>query len=214
MARKEVQIRTKLAMLCRDVPFEERIGLKDNMSVLDVGCGYGEILSRLNADDAFRVGLDMTKNKLINGHDDFANVNFVFGDVSFLPFRNATFDVVMSRQAVSHFWNLDKAIGEMRRVTCERVYIEDSNIFNIIVFLKLLFRFGPDWLWNKQKVLENFGKMEDIHSVFWWKRKIRDPIKLRTRKEFWNSLLDTIWKFFGPDCIFSFELHQRDCGNE
>jgi len=45
--------------LFRLVLLKERIGLKDDMNVLDVGCGKGDHLNKLKAIDLLRVGLDL-----------------------------------------------------------------------------------------------------------------------------------------------------------
>lgn len=191
----------ELIKLFRLVSLEERIGLRDNMKILDVGCGDGRHLSNLHANNLLRVGLDINRIKLRHKR---ANVVFLLGDACYLPFRDKSFDIVMSRQFVSHVWNLDETIKEMIRVSSQTIYTEDSNVLNPVVFLSLLLKFGISWLWKKGK-FHRISKLEDIHSVFWWKRKIRVPIKILTRKEFQNPLLNILWKYFGTDCIFSFK---------
>lgn len=193
--------------LYRYVSMEERLLLKSNMKVLDVGCGFGELLAGLKNKNVLCIGLDLTRSKLVKAHNKRENINFVLGDACYLPFSTSFFDVVTSRQFVSHVWNLDIAIKEMRRVCTGIFYMEDSNMFNPVVLMKLLFRFGPSWFWTKTKVyhqsdLSQYGKAEDIHSMFWWKRKLRRSMIILTRKHFYNPLLDLLWKYFGPDCIF------------
>lgn len=172
------------------------------MAVLDVGCGDGARLSSLQANKLFRVGIDIKKTKLTRKKP--RNVELILGDACYLPFRDKSFDVVMSNQFVSHVWDVDKTIKEMIRASGGIIYTLDSNILNPIVVLKLLIRIGPVWLWKKRK-FNRISKLEDIHSVFWWKRKIRVPINTLTRKEFRNRFLNILWKYFGPDCIFSFK---------
>lgn len=184
------------------VSLEERIGLKDNMKVLDVGCGDGKRVSNLQANKLLRVGIDIKTTKLRRKRPK--NVELILGDACYPPFRDKSFEIVMSNQFVSHVWNIDKTIEEMIRVSRGIVYTLDSNILNPVVVLKLLIRIGPAWLWKKGK-FKRISKLEDIHSVFWWKRKIRFPINILTRKEFRNRFLNILWKYFGPDCIFSFK---------
>jgi ubiquinone/menaquinone biosynthesis C-methylase UbiE len=179
-------------------------------SVLDVGCGTGDVLGELNA--KVRVGLDLTRRKLVGNKKD--NVQFVFADACHLPFRDGCFDVVMSRQFVSHVWMLDLALAEMKRVSHRVFYLEDSNFLNPIVFMGLLFRFGPQWLWQKKQAeatsnLAEFGKREDVHSMFWWKRKM-GTVEVLARRKFQNGVLNWVWKFFGPDVIFRVVLRGND----
>jgi len=192
------------------VPFARRIGI-ENTKILDVGCGYGDVQHELDTNGKICVGIDITKAKLIEGHEKYVNINFVLGDGCSLPFQNKSFDAVMSRQFVSHVWKLDASIEEMKRVCSHLFYLEDSNILNPIVTFGLLLKFGFRWLWNKKKPhfskkLSEFAKCEDIHSIFWWKRKMLSPIKVISRRKFRNPILNTIWKYFGPDCIFVQEL--------
>jgi len=193
------------------IPFTKRIGIKDNAKVLDVGCGSGKILRELNTNGRLCVGLDIIKANLIEAHKKDGNINFVFGDACSLPFKDKTFDVVMSRQFVSHVWKLDASIKEMKRVCCRLFYLEDSNILNPVVTFALILKYGFRWLWNKRKShfskkLSEFAKCEDIHSIFWWKRKMA-PIKVKSRRVFSNRVLNSIWKYFGPDCIFVQEVN-------
>lgn len=192
--------------LFRLISLQERIGLKDNMKVLDVGCGTGKHLNHLQANNLLRVGLDINRAKIRRKK---MNVEFILGDACYLPFRKNIFDIVMCREFVSHVWNIDKALEEMRRVCSQLVYTKDSNILNPVVVLKLLIRIGPVWLWKKSQ-FKRISKLEDIHSVFWWKRKIRFPINILTRKEFRNRFLNIFWKYFGPDCIFSFKAEDDE----
>lgn len=191
-------------MLYRRVSLEERLRLEDAMSVLDVGCGEGNKLNDLKTTNRICVGLDIEKIKIKNGKREYRSLNFILADACYLPLRQNTFDVVFSIQFVSHVWNLDKALEEMTRVSLNIIYVEDSNILNPIVFFTLLAKLGLNWLLQKGK-FKRISKMEDIHSVFWWKRKFRNRITIMSKKIWSNPLLNIGWKYFGSDSIFSFK---------
>jgi SAM-dependent methyltransferase len=190
-----------------EVSWNERLALHLSDSVVDIGCGTGNVLAKVDAE--VHVGLDITRQKLISNKGGKAE--FVFGDACTLPFQSRCFDVVMTRQAVSHIWKLDECLSEMRRVSKRIFYVEDSNLLNPVVLAGLLFRFGPQWLFSKSRVyrgdsLAEFGKREDVHSVFWWRRKL-GKVEVLGRRRFANPLLDWLWRFFGPDAILRMEVN-------
>jgi ubiquinone/menaquinone biosynthesis C-methylase UbiE len=93
-------------------------------SVLDVGCGAGEVTNAVRLafarDDVFYVGVDAASKQIQNARKDFPTVtNMAFatarGDA--LPFADRAFDIVYENSALC--WSLDPAgfIGEMMRTS-------------------------------------------------------------------------------------------------
>jgi len=90
--------------------------------VLDVGCGFGQMLYPFVAlKGAFGVGLDPTYQACRMGHDFYAThvpsarVRFVYGKAESLPFESASFDVVNCGLALPYMDNA-RAIAEIGRV--------------------------------------------------------------------------------------------------
>lgn len=189
-------------LLSTFIPLEQRIGLKDNLNILDVGCGTGQELKQLHAQNLLRVGVDLNKAKLKGKH---SQIHCVLADACYLPFKPRIFDIVMSRQFVSHVWNLHGSFREMERVCNSVVYVEDSNFLNPIVSTELIIRLGFSWLWRKGQ-FARVSKLEDVHSIFWWKRLMKKPIVILTRRRFHNLIVNALWKYFGPDCIFTYRI--------
>ncbi len=97
--------------------------LRDDMSLLDVGCGPGNI----TADLAQRVvsgtviGIDQSSDVIARASRDFPstthpNLSFRVGDVYHLDFADATFDVVYVHQVLQHLGDPVGALREMSRV--------------------------------------------------------------------------------------------------
>ncbi len=185
------------------------------MKILDVGCQFGTNLLELKKCGADVYGVDLmfpyisVLKKRCKCLD--VEVHALVADGAMLPFRDGCFDVVMSREFVSHVANLDRALCEMFRVTREKVILEDTNMMSPKGFFALFARGGLRWLFTKGKV-HNFrlycGKWEDVHSTFWWKRKLSsfaNRLTVVSHVPFVDSLigrfLDFLYRYFGGETL-------------
>jgi SAM-dependent methyltransferase len=91
-------------------------------AVLDVGCGTGEIVSRLAAKyrQASFVGVDLERPHLERAAERCASfgprVRFEYGDALELPFPDAAFDLVICRHVLQAVSDAPRAITEILRV--------------------------------------------------------------------------------------------------
>jgi len=84
------------------------IKISQNTKILDVGCGRG-----ISSDfDCLVVGIDPSK-ELIRLNK---NNSKLIGVAEFLPFRDNSFDYVISVTAIHNFKSIKKAVAEMKRV--------------------------------------------------------------------------------------------------
>ena len=87
--------------------------------VLDVGCGPGENGWFLVRRRGCRyTGLDVSRTALAMGRRKYRHRNFrlVRGDMARLPFRNGSFDAVISTYAIEHLVEPARAFSEMTRI--------------------------------------------------------------------------------------------------
>ena len=107
--------------------------LKPGMSLLDVGCGPGNITADLAGvvSPGNVVGLDMPADLMRDAQAEHgsSNLSFEVGDVYALRFADDTFDVVHAHQVLQHLSNPVGAIREMKRVVKPggHVAVRDSD---------------------------------------------------------------------------------------
>lgn len=100
----------------------ELANIRQHSRVLDVGCGTGytteAVLKKASLGEV--VGIDLTPQQLGKAANKLkpksALVNLSRGDTENLPFRDNTFDAVVSVGAVEYFPNPERALKEMARV--------------------------------------------------------------------------------------------------
>ena len=101
-----------------------RITRANNAFVLDLGCGFGVMATFFRVFGAKEViGYDLNTEKvelfkrlLTYLRPEINNVEPIFGDSSKIPFPEASFDVVIANESVSHFGDLDASLQEAYRV--------------------------------------------------------------------------------------------------
>lgn len=95
-----------------DVPSFRKLSELVNGSVLDIACGAG-YLSVLFKD---YVGMDVSR-KALRLAKKHSHADFVRAEAGHVPFRTGAFGTCMSYDAVEHFVDPGRVVGEMRRVS-------------------------------------------------------------------------------------------------
>ena len=101
--------------------FRGALGEAARGHLLDVACGPGVVTAALAPGAASVVAFDATEQMLEKARSrcakaGLANVDFKCGDAENLPFADGQFDGVVTRLAVHHFADPQRALGEMFRV--------------------------------------------------------------------------------------------------
>jgi len=106
--------------------------------VLEVGCGTGLVLSRIAGFARNARGVDLSPGMLALARD--RGLDVVEGSATALPFPDASFDVTCSFKVLAHVPEIEKALGEMTRVTRPGgvVIAEFYNPFSLRGLLKRL----------------------------------------------------------------------------
>jgi ubiquinone/menaquinone biosynthesis C-methylase UbiE len=92
--------------------------------VLDIGCGTGELAAMLATSDwpVEAVGMDyvpemcMAAGEKLRGHTDPGRAWFAAGDSEFLPFADASFDIVTCSNSFHHYPHQQAVVHKIKRL--------------------------------------------------------------------------------------------------
>jgi SAM-dependent methyltransferase len=86
-------------------------------TVIDIGCGNGYWLSRIDQKKFKLAGCDI-KNNL-----RYVDCDFHTGNIEHLPFADNAFDIVTCHHTLEHVMDLAKSIAEIKRIAKKQVII-------------------------------------------------------------------------------------------
>ncbi len=128
--------------------------------ILDVACGPGLLSKEIaQRSDNFEVfGIDISKHAIELAKKNckkFKNVKFKIGNVYKLPFANEYFDLIICKDSIHHFDDLNSCLKELRRVTKKNGYI----------YLQDLKRNLPAYLLKRSTPPDNLVKKLQYYST-------------------------------------------------
>jgi SAM-dependent methyltransferase len=89
---------------------------KPGQHVLDLCCGQGNVTEALAARGCTAIGADFSATMLDRARRRVPDATFHQADAQDLPFRDGTFDVVVSNVGICHVPDQHRALSEARRV--------------------------------------------------------------------------------------------------
>ena len=118
--------------------------------ILDVGCGTGYITNIISNElDSTVIGCDVDNKRIAFAHSNFGQ-EVIICDITCLPFKNDSFDLIIASEILEHINCIDEALKEIKRIAQKDIIITVPNepFFRIANFFrgKNLTRFGnpPD----------------------------------------------------------------------
>jgi len=92
----------------------------DIQAILDVGCGSGLLLQELLGRSKLLVGIDFSLRMLDTARRKVREAQLILADAEALPFRENSFDCVVSITLLQNVPSPQKAVGECARVLKEK----------------------------------------------------------------------------------------------
>jgi ubiquinone/menaquinone biosynthesis C-methylase UbiE len=113
---QELQGETDLNLQCT----EEILKTLKKKKVLEVGCGRGYLARKLAANNTVTACDIVVPDKL---KKEKSKVKYVEANIQHLPFKDNSFDYVVSTHTLEHVQDLPGAVAELRRVAKEGIII-------------------------------------------------------------------------------------------
>ncbi len=155
--------------------------LKKNEKILDYGCGDLMFARKLrDTNKTLKItGVDVVSAPSIKG------ITFVKYDGKKLPFKNNTFDTVVSVYVFHHCKDAEKAFEECVRVAKNRVIFIEAIAKNRFEILPMKFM---DWLFNVWKP-EPIPLTFQFRTLEEWKKTFKKlKLKVKLEKEIKNPI--------------------------
>ncbi|MFQ6126793.1 MAG: class I SAM-dependent methyltransferase [Candidatus Heimdallarchaeota archaeon] len=154
------------------------ISIAQNCStILDVGCGYGDLLLEFCARGRDTVGIDIDGRRVsiakINFDKGSLRGGFIRCDAHFLPFKNKGFDFSFCNQVIEHVMMPEVVVDEMHRVANQTavMYANDKTPY---YYLKSLVLRRP--LERIPKITRKFNETHYLNFAIPMNKIIADAI--------------------------------------
>jgi len=139
---------------CTEKSIRKILKLIKGKTVADISCGTGYLIKRISRTNKYSTtGVDFNIGRKLLNH---GKINFVKADIHDLPFRDNSFDTVISTHTLEHSTNIIQAISELRRITKRRLII--------VIPKQRPYRFTPDLH------LHYFPYWYSVNNIFIYKR--------------------------------------------
>ena len=184
----------------------EEIKKRKNVSILDIGCGNGE-----NEDILYKLG---ASNVVLTDYNSKAA--HLLTDVHNLPFKDKSFDIVFSSQAIEHFYNPFLAFKEISRILKDDGVIIASASFMERWHGNSFFHCSPHALYTLCKI-NNLEMINFWHTESGWIHllsadSIFNKIKIKYFANLLNYISDLIYLLFkNKKKLYSKRLHTSKC---
>jgi len=141
-----------------DIGYALRAVRPSDRRILDVPCGHGRLLRACarRAPVARLFGVDVSPDMAARAGRDVPEARVQVASVYDLPFSGRAFDAVLCHESFMHFDDPRRALGELCRVSRDRVYFSVTTRRQLNTLLRRLGLLGesrvPHWTYNVEDV--------------------------------------------------------------
>ena len=116
-------------------------------SVLDVGCGFGQLTDYLRRRGFQATGVDLLEQCVVAGKARFPEADIRVARSETLEFPDKSFDTVVLKDTIHHIYEEDDVgefLADVRRVARRRLVIQDPNpMFALLLARKIIGHVDP-----------------------------------------------------------------------
>jgi len=198
-----------LSLIINDI--KNKMELTKSNKILEIGCGTGILLSKLNDYVSRSCGIDFSFEAIQVAKTEFPNIEFIHSEANNIPFESDTFDKVLCYGVFHYFSSMNYALSVITEIL--RVCKSGGTILLGDIPSKKHFHLSP------------YVRRISISSMYTWVKNymkrltgktIKKPFIINPRKWQWYDL-DKLIKHFNemsyhaqvlkqPDVIQWFEL--------
>jgi len=95
-----------------------RFHISPSMSVLELGCGRGNLLGALNP--VRGVGVDFSPEMIRRAKQDYPAIEFIEADAHDLSALNGSFDIIILSDLVNDLWDVQRVLQQIKRLCTPR----------------------------------------------------------------------------------------------
>ncbi|MEM4711258.1 MAG: glycosyltransferase [Candidatus Woesearchaeota archaeon] len=165
--------------------------IPENTSVLEIGCGTGDLIGNIKAD--IRVGIDFSKNMINIAKAKYPDVSFYVMKAECITL-NKTFDYIILSNTIGYLYDVQKVFTEIKKV-CHPYTKIIITYYNFLwqPILNLAEKFGlrmkqPPQNWLSKKDIENLLYITGFEAFKFGDRMLF-PIKIPVFSNFLNKYL-------------------------
>jgi len=108
-----------------NLEFLEKTGILkegEGQSILEIGCGIGTVVHTLTEEGYQAFGTDISDKAIRYGKEKYPNTRLEVQKAEKIEFEDNSFDIVLSFDLFEHIAEIDKHVGEVRRVLRPKGY--------------------------------------------------------------------------------------------